>query len=305
MGRSAQWYLDLAGKIFTGMGAHTRPALEKFTSEVEGLQDPDTFYMQLAYGFAPDPITPKFFWKRGPYGNPKVLKKQMAETAERGWLEVVGEHEYTLTAKGKEIVTKFFALNEEVNVGLETLPEADLLRIAELLHKVVKKAWELPEPAKKWGLSWGKKFDRGPSAPAIMQVRRQMIDLGAYREDVHLAAWRPYEVKGYIWETLTYLWREGGHSAAELAEKLESRNLDEEAYTAAFEELASRGWAAEEDGKYVVTEKGGKVRQEAEDATDRYFDAPWVALSEAEAKEVKGLLKKLAETLKVPAEESE
>jgi hypothetical protein len=42
---------------------------------------------------------------------------------------------------------------------------------------------------------------------------------------------------------------------------------------------------------------------EAEEATDRYFDAAWISLSEAEMGEIQGLLGKLAEVLKPPEEE--
>ena len=68
--------------------------------------------------------------------------------------------------------------------------------------------------------------------------------------------------------------------------------------------LVSHGWAAKEDGKYVITEAGEKTRQEAEDRTDEYFAKPFAILSETETEELKSLLEKLAEVIKPLEEET-
>jgi DNA-binding MarR family transcriptional regulator len=104
---------------------------------------------------------------------------------------------------------------------------------------------------------------------------------------------------GQIWETLTYVWRGDANTAGELAEELQPyRNYDQAAYAATLDELAQRGWIAQKNGKYVVTDEGQKLRQEIEDATDRCFDVPWDVLTQAETKELEGLMKKLAEAVK-------
>ena len=301
---SARWFMDVADQIFAGIGARTNPTFEAFVEETGELEGSDVLFIQMAYGFAPQPITPEYSAKRTPYAHPEAFKGQMDGAVERGWLEVGSEGGYALTAKGKEAVERLWALGDETFGRLASLPEADLKRLIALLNRVVEKARELPQPAEKWALSWGPKFDRGPSAPLLVQVRRRLLDLLAFRDDVHIAAWQPYGVGGQAWEALTYVWRGEAGTAAELAEKLPYRNCDEDVYAAALRGLAARGWIAEEDSRYVVTEKGKKLRQEAEEATDRYFDAAWVALSDAETKEVKGLLERLAEAVKLPEEDS-
>jgi DNA-binding MarR family transcriptional regulator len=303
MTQSARWFSDVVDEIFTGMGARTNASFEQFSSELGGIEGRDLLLMQLAYGFAPEPITPDFTIKRAPYTNPETHRQEMAETAERGWLEAVGDGQFKLSAQGRDAGERLFALFGETYANFESLPDADLDRIAALLHKVVEKAKALPEPAEKWALSWGEKFDRGPSAPLTIQVRRRLIDLVAFRDDAHVGAWQPYNVSGQEWEALTFVWRDEANTAAELAEKLPSRGYDEDAYAAALKALADRGWLAKEGDKYVATEKGKKLRQEAEETTDRYFDAAWATLSDAKMEEVKGLLEKLAEAVKPPEEE--
>jgi predicted transcriptional regulator len=306
MTQYAEWFQELGNKIFSGMSAHTEPAFTQFYEETDGLENGDMFFIQLAYGFDPEPITPKHFIRRSPYGNPARYKKQIKEAAKRGWLEDVGEGQYILTDKGRKTAERFFALNENLLTEQESLPEDKIKRITVLLRKIAAQARALPEPAEKWkwGLSWGTRFDRGDSSPPIMQLRRPLIDLFAYREDAHIAAWQPYKVSGQVWEVLTYVWRGEAGTAAELAEQLsEYRNYDEAAYAAALKELSGRGWLAKEDGKYVITEEGKRVRQEAEETTDRYFYAAWSALDEAKTKELKGLMKELAQAVAPPEEE--
>jgi hypothetical protein len=72
-----------------------------------------------------------------------------------------------------------------------------------------------------------------------------------------------------------------------------------------LQDLVSRGWIVQENGRYVSTEQGSKLRQQAEDATDRYFDAPWLALGQAKMEEARGLMEKLAQTIEPPEEQQE
>jgi predicted transcriptional regulator len=294
-----RWYLDVAGQAFSGMGASTDAAVSSFMED-RGLEGPDLYFLQGAHGFAPNAVTPEHFTKRGPYGNPKAAHEQLEKMVSRGWLEVASRGQYALTDQGEELAKEIFSFAGDLYGSLEPLPDDDLERITALLDKVVESARSVPEFEEKWGLSWGALFDRGPSAPAAVRLRRRMLDLFAFRDDAHIAAWKPYGVKGYVWETLTYVWQGDAGTAAELAEKLPYRNLDEETYAGALKELVAKGWIAEDEGKHVITKEGKALRQEAEDATDRYFDAAWVVLSDEEMGELKGLLEKLAEALRPP-----
>ena len=305
MTQSARWFMDVAGEIFAGMGAQVNPTFNQFVEEHGMSEGLDVQLIQLAYGFAPEFITPEHVVKRSPYGNPEFVEEQMGEAVARGWLEAVGEGQYAPTAKCQQVADDLFALSDRMFGAFESLPDDDLKRITALLSKVVEQAQELPEPAEKWALSWGSRFDRGPDAPLMVQMRRRLFDLLGFRDDVHIAAWQPYGVAGQVWEAFTYVWRGEAGTAAELAESLPYRNYGEEAYVAALEELVSRGWIAEAEGKYVSTEEGKALRQQAEETTDRYFDAAWSGLSKAEVEEVRGLLERLADAVKPPEKDSE
>jgi len=294
--------MDVAGQILAGLGARTNDALQEFVEE-NGLSDGiDSNLVQVAYGFSPEPIVPEYLTRRTPYANPDPLVTQMDGAAERGWLEALGGDRYKISARGAEVTAGLFELADGVFDAVKPLPDDDLKRIVALLFAVVETARQLPKPEEKWALSWGKKFDRGPDAPLMVQVRRHLLDLLSYRDDVHVAAWQPYSVSGQEWEAFTLACRGEAATPAELAEKLPYRRYDEAAYQEALENLVRRGWVAQEDGEYAATEQGRALRQEAEDATDRYFDAAWAGLGEAEMEELQGLLCQLAEALN-PAED--
>lgn len=304
MTESAGWFMEVTERIFAGIGARTTPALNQFVQDKGLDKGQDVLLVQVAYGFAPEAIRLEHLTERTPYANPKAYRVQMDEAVERGWLEAVGSGRYGLTAKGQQVTAELFGLGDRVFGELEVLPEADLYRVIELLHVVAQRAQELPEPAEKVGLSWGAKFDRGPDAPAMVQARRKLLDVLGFRDDTHVAAWRPYGADGGTWEAFTYVWRSDAGTAAELAEKLPYRNYDQDAYAIALQELVARGWIIQEGEGFIATEEGNRLRQEAEDATDRYFDAAWTGLSESEAKELKGLLERMARALQSPEEDA-
>jgi hypothetical protein len=303
MTQSARWFMEVVEPLFAGMAARSSPALAQFQEETAGLEDQDILFVQLGYGFAPEAITPEYVTRRRPYGNPQVVKQAMGDAAGRGWLEAVAEGQYRLTERGREAAEGIMVLADQLFGEISPLPEAKLMRIATLLDKVAKTAWGLAEPTEKWGLSWGRKFDRGPAAPPMVQVRRRLLDVLAFRDDVHVAAWQPYGVGGQVWEAFTYAWRGEAGTAAEMAEQLPYRSYDEVAYAAALQDLAERGWISEEDGRYTATEKGKELREEAEEVTDHYFDAAWAALDGTEMEEAKSLLWELAKALEPPEEE--
>lgn len=306
MSKSMEWYLDLSGKVVQGIGAQTNPKIQGHLEGIDGLEGQDIAFIQIGYAFAPDNLTVEGFIERGPYTNPENFKPQMDAAVERGWLEFVKDKEYKLSNKGKQIAEGFIALGNEWFGSLPALSEKDTSRIADLLAKLVKIAYRLPDPAKKSTMEIGIRLNPGSDAASMLRVRRHLTDLTYYRDDVHIAAWQPLEVDGKVWETLTFLWRGEAATGAELAEQISQyRHYDEADYIAAFEELVSHGWAKVENDKYLITEKGKKVRQEAEDDTDHLFYAPFRELTKEEIEELQTLLEKLAEAVKSPEAEAE
>ncbi|MBU0704896.1 MAG: hypothetical protein KKC18_13635 [Chloroflexi bacterium] len=146
-------------------------------------------------------------------------------------------------------------------------------------------------------------LDPGAGASGSVKTDQYLTDLIRYRDDAHIAAWKPYDVSGHAWEALTFIWRGEASTAEELVEKLPFRGHSAEVYAKVLVDLASRGWVEETPDGYRITEEGRGLRQQAEDATDRYFFAPWACLEDAEIVQLHDLLTRLRSNLREMAED--
>jgi DNA-binding MarR family transcriptional regulator len=300
------WFLEKSGEITRGIGTHTNPKIEQYLQDRGDLEDLDISFLQVGYGFAPDPITPQSYVARGPYTNPETFKEQMDASVNRGWLVAGEDDTYHLSQKAVEVVEDFFIFGNGLFEAVPGLSKGENSRIADLLSKLVSHADDQPRPAVKSSLEIGRRLEPSPDVDPMIRIRRYLTDMAYYREDVHTDSWQSYEVSGIIWEALTYIWREEASNAAELTEKVaENRRYTESDYTAAFDELVSRGWAKKDNGKFILTKEGKSVREEAEDLTDELYAAPFEALNDVEIEELTGLMEKLAEVVSIPEAESQ
>jgi DNA-binding MarR family transcriptional regulator len=211
-----------------------------------------------------------------------------------------------LSEQGRDLARRLIDFGNGLFSGLQGLSKDENNRIANLLKQIVLKARELTDLDKKPALEIGRCLEPGSEADPMVRIRRYMTDIAYFREAAHIQSWQPYGIEGIVWETLTYLWREGPQTAEEIAEQIsEYRNYDKEDYAAALDELAVRGWAAGEDGRYTITEEGTRIRQGAEDKTDVLYAAPFEALTKPDSQELKNHLEKLAGVIVPPSEENE
>jgi hypothetical protein len=152
-----------------------------------------------------------------------------------------------------------------------------------------------PEPREKRYLTASRRLDPGEDAPIVARIDQYLTDLIMFRDDVHPAAWRRYNVNGPTWEIFTLIWNGEAHTLEELSQRLERRRHSPDLIPQSLQDLVARGWIAKENGGYHATDDGIRLRQEAEDETDRLFYAPWGRLSEAETADLRDLLTRLRE----------
>jgi predicted transcriptional regulator len=265
------------------------PALEK-----HGLEKPGLVFMVLsARRFEPEPTSAARLGLRGPYSNPKAYEGFLAELTETGILSSKGNGDYALTEKGhaalREIDDVFYNRLGE----LEALPAEPLAQLEGLLNRIVKACLEAEEPENKWAITTTHRGHPEGEYNPLAKIDQRLDDLNGFRDDAHLAAWKPHDVSGPAWEAFTFVWRNEANTAEALAEKLAFRGHSAEAYAEALAELAGRGWVEETSEGYRVTGEGQALRQQVEELTDRYFFAPWTCLSDAETIQLHDLLIRL------------
>jgi DNA-binding PadR family transcriptional regulator len=274
-----------------------RTAMQQAIDEV-GMEGPDWGLLFTALGYEPRPLSLARLCEVAPYTAAERLAGRLAGTASRGFLAPAGDGAYRITERGRQALMRTFTAVHSVLATFEPLPEGDMRRLAGLLRRVVEAATAAPEPRDKCYFSASRLTDPGADAPPVTQIDQYLTDLARwFRDDVHPAAWRPYEVSGPAWEALTLVWRGEADTPDALAQRLERRGHTAAIYADALHDLSARGWVAEQAGVYRITAEGQAVRQAAEDQTDRLFYAPWSCLSGAEAHELRSLMTRLRDAL--------
>ncbi len=282
---------EASGSIFQA----TRPMVE---TTVEKHFPPGTFGpVSMATGKGPDPLTMVDLQNRTPYASRERIEEIVAGAVEAGLLSANGGNgaspRYYVSPEGKtalsEVNDLFYRHLEEMDV----LPQEDLENLAGLLERLVEASLSAEEPVGAWLVVNSRTSHPGKPYGPLARIDQHLDDLNAFRDDAHLAAWRDYGVDGRSWEALTLAWREGPVTAAGLAEQLPFRGHDEDGYAAALSQLVERGWLEEGEDGYAPTAAGSKVRQEAEEATDRLFFGPWSILEGNEPGQLRNLLIRL------------
>jgi hypothetical protein len=255
-------------------------------------------WLMAAKIFEPDPVSVARLSVRAAYTNPARLAEHLARGVQLGLLAPVDADGCFLTNAGHAAVRDLISAAYGAMTGRNSLPDADLAQLVGLLRRLVEASLAAPEPPGKWCLRIARHYDPEGRAGLLPQVDQYLSDLAAYRDDAHLAAWRPLGVSGAAWEAFTMLWRGDVETLAGLCDYLcERRGYDCTDYAAALDDLARRGWLRAEGEVYRLTPAGQAVRDEAEERTDSAFYIPWARLNADETATLARLLAGLSEAL--------
>jgi hypothetical protein len=278
------------------LGDHYEPALEE-AAAAAGLEHPAWTLLLPALTFEPQSISAERLRVRGHYTSIHSYEARLLSLARQGMLKFVGRNDYRLTYRGRDTVQHLLSVAYTKMSALESLPTAELDRLAFVLYRLVEASLSAPEPPSKWSLALSRRIDPGEDAPVVVRVDQYLSDLNGYRDDAHLASWRPYGVNGPAWEAFTLIWRDEARSLDELSQRLEWRGHSRAVYAEAIDQLTGRGWLEAVNGQHRLTAEGQMTRQEAEDLTDRYFYRPWATLTEDECQDIERLLTQLRDAL--------
>ncbi len=294
----------LCGETSQAIFTLTRPVVNPMIEELglRGLLNT----LLTARSYEPEPISPDRMYRRTPYASLASWEKPLPTLAERDLLAANGDGSFQLTAGGRAIVTR---LLKEFYAGLAKIEQAagenfhvnDFQRLTVLLEKIVSAC--LNVPIDQWSLTTTHHLAPAAATPFLARIDQALDDLNAFRDDAHLAAWRPRHIDGHTWELFTFLWRGDVRNADEMAEKAAARGITREAYQSALGDLIGRGWVrATGESAYEVTGAGRQIREEAEVQTDRDFYTPWTVLNQDEVNDVYDLLTRLTTVLMRQAE---
>jgi hypothetical protein len=284
----ALWPLAL--EALQALGMHYAPAMDDAAARF-GLPSPEWYgWLLPALILEPEPISSAGLRVRAAYTAPQIIDERLLTAAAQGFLIPVSETEYRLTEPARVVARGVIDAAYAKMATLEPIPPDELEHLAALLGRLVGSCLAGPEPPGRWCIAWSRRSDAGDAAAVVQRIDQYLSDLGAYRDDAHLAAWQPLALDGIAWEALTFIWRGDATTLDELTQKLERHGYSRAEYAEALDDLVARGWVAGEAGAYRVTPAGQEIRQAAEDLTDDYFYAPWSCLDKQDVEELQDLL---------------
>ena len=257
------------------------PALVKAGEELN-LDGPESYLLLALPSFDEGTISVEVLNVRSPYTYEEVYRKRLESMARVGILDQVDEDHYKLTERGMLAFETVRRSAYTAMASVAPLPAKELSKLSDLLLQRVNACLAAPEPPGKWSINHSRSLDSGAEAAAMVHIDQYLSDLLSYRDDSHLAAWRPNEVDGHTWDVLTLLWLNGSESIDTVLQKLSRRGNPFEKTEEAFKTLVRMHWATYSLDVYTITREGREVRQKAEELTDDYFYRPWSDLSEKE-----------------------
>ena len=277
------------------LAPHLSATLDYYAQET-GLNSWFWFTLLRALASEPEPATREGLLRQSPYTNPHRSMSRLQAAATQGYLtETAGT--YRLTDEGRSAAQTFVDDLRTIMVAIDPLLPEDGARLAALLGRLVQASLDAPTPPEPWLLCLSYHL-MPPAMPPLPFSEQVLSCLAAYRDDCHIAAWRPSALAGPTVEALTLLWRGEASSLDALHRRLVRRDHPREAYRSALAELRGRGFVSGPDEALAITDLGGAFRQQVEEDTDRFYFASWACLNASDKATLSILLTRLVEGLK-------
>ena len=273
-------------------------ALDKAATELN-LESGDITWLWAICLFDPEPFSTAAYMRIRPYGSARVNEIRFGSAVKQGILTVNSQKEYLPTENGKLITNKFLHTADVSIMHLQPIPTVELQKIADYTKRLVDATLAALEPPSKFGMiRYYKNVHPGQEAQLLRLILHYIATLSQHRDASHLASWQDHNMAGYVWSALTSIWRNEANTLDALQTEMGSSGFSRDEISLALRDLIKRGWIEEESGQYQTTTEGQRIRQDAEDLTDRYFFHPWVCLNETEQEDLLSLATQLRAGLK-------
>jgi hypothetical protein len=251
-------------------------------------------FVYLVENFNPQRLSAADYQRRDPFDHPEVVSGWLEDAAARGWLDPNGDGSYRMTGEGHAIRDLRWRIVNPLLARQNLLPPAGMEQLLAQLGHVVEATAAARQPRHPWAFQTRRRYglQLPPGSAPLLWLIHYRMDLGAFRDDVHLAAWRElHQVSPLAWEMITLLWSGQADSTEGLAQSLGRRGFAPADHAAALDDLQQRGWISQgKEGRWQMTDEGQQVRDAAEARTNEWFYAPWAIVSNGEAERCRRLL---------------
>lgn len=281
MSRNAEIWSNLQ-QLMSAPSVHYGEAVNRAIEQV-GMTGLRLGLLLHAYQFEPAPITAHTLQTTIPYYAAGPFKEGFHKLVQHEFL--AGDGSYRLTAKGRFALIDIFSAANEALIHVEhTLPQADLIRLHELLGQLDAAVQHDTHVLEKFCYLMQRQIVPANPPSLLAEISDYVSGLFAFRCDCHRQSWQGHGVSGPAWESLSTLWLKEADSAESLADKLGKarpfRGYTRDEYAIYLQELVAKGWVMPKAaGKFELTPDGLQIRQASEDETDRLFYAVWLGVA--------------------------
>jgi hypothetical protein len=244
-------------------------------------------FVYVVENFDPHALSVTAYQRRDPFDTPQVVQAHLDRWLTVGWLTTaVSPHTYRITPTGHDIRRQRWQIANKYMAQVAETQSVEWDALSSLLERVVQSVKETAVSPTHHNFNTRDTFGLKPPLPITkpMQFIERRMDLGAYRDDVHLAAWREMAKKmsPSEWETMTLIWRETA-VARTWGDNLAQRGYEKDDYAKAVRALRQKELLTNAGtNQLTLTESGRSMREAAEKITDASFYAPWHILTEPE-----------------------
>ncbi|MFN2187962.1 MAG: MarR family winged helix-turn-helix transcriptional regulator, partial [Candidatus Promineifilaceae bacterium] len=199
LGQKVIWEQALA--VAQGVIPVTREVVNPLFEEY--FEEPRFFYPTLlATGTAPEPYSVENHLKINPYTAAKQLQQNLDDIAAAGLMSN-GASKYIISDRGREAID---TVNDAFYKKLGDLPvltDEELTEVSEFLARLVDASLAADEPSEKIATEIMHGVHTETEYPPLAKIDMHLDDLRSFRDDAHIASWKPYDIDGRTWETLS------------------------------------------------------------------------------------------------------
>ncbi|KAA3662312.1 MAG: hypothetical protein DWQ04_13780, partial [Chloroflexi bacterium] len=237
-------------------------------------------FVYVVENFDPNALSVAAYQRRDPFDAPQVVQGHFDLWQKLGWIETaVSPTTYRITNTGHDIRQQRWQITNHYMPQVTTQLTIEWDKLFRLLTQVVKQTTQATYAPAKHNFNTRQTFGLKPPHPISkpMQLIEFRMDLGAYRDDVHLTAWQEVatDISSQAWEALTLLWNGTATGLDGVADTLSRRGYTKANYAAAVQGLVEKGLVEETAVSLTVTPTGKTLRDKAESLTNKYFYTPW------------------------------
>lgn len=271
--------LELHGRIGSLISPAAKKEMVDFSASFNCQPGHLFHFVYVIENFDPQNLSAAAYALRDPFYSPEVEQKKLGAWCNAGWVEENRAGSYGITKGGTAVQLKRWQVVQQA-LHPFTLNDDDIVQLClKELAETVANIRSLPNGQQRH--NFNQRRERGLKPPIaicpLLQLIEYRMDLGAFRDDTHLAAWiaAAPDLPPLAWEIMSLVWDGRWHDQTDLMNENRHRGFAGSKWQAAVSDLLAKQLITSKENAIQMTETGSQAREKVELFTNESFFAPW------------------------------